>query len=127
MTVGGRYIPLEFDGRKFFLNVHAPSEQDMSTMDIVELTYPFPFTPETSISSRRDRKRKYKDYTGGITMETWRKRLTLSPEDVVRKIFDTTTQLCTTVEAENRAVGRRHIKSRFTILEEKSVKIINDN
>ena len=52
-------------------------------------------------------------------MEIWCKRLAMAPEDVVKKTFDATTQLCMSVEAENRAVGRRHFKSRFPILKEK--------
>ena len=69
MTVGGKDIPLEFDGRKMFLNVQKPSEQDMNTMEIIEVTSPLPFAPESTLSHRRDRKIKYKNYPGGLTME----------------------------------------------------------
>ena len=56
-------------------------------------------------------------------MEIWRKRLAMAPEDVVMKTFDATTQLYTSVEAENRVVGRRHFKSRFPILKEKGLEM----
>ena len=52
-------------------------------------------------------------------METWRKIFALAPEDVVRKTFEATTQLCMSVETENIIIGRRHLKFRFSILKEK--------
>ena len=119
LIVERRNIPLEFDGRKMYLSVRKPSEQESLTLNTYELTSPAPFNPEESILTRRDRKRKYNSYPGGLTMGTWRKRLALAPEDVIRKTFDATTQLCMPVEAKNRTVGIIHFKFRFTIHKEK--------
>ena len=122
LTIEGRDIPLEFDGRKFYLNIRVPSEQEIITLPTYDLTSPMPFNPEDIVMSRRNKKRKYKPYPGGLSMELWRQILDMAPEDVVRKTFDATTQLCMSVEAENRAVGRRHFKSRFPILKEKRLR-----
>ena len=54
-------------------------------------------------------------------MERWRKCLALAPEDIIRKTFQSTTQLQMNVEAENKRVGRRHYKSRFPALKEKRI------
>ena len=68
LTVEGRNIPLEFDGRKMYLNVRTPSEQELLTLNTYELTSPAPLNPEESIFTQRDRKRKYNSYSGGLTM-----------------------------------------------------------
>ena len=70
---------------------------------------------------RRCSKRRYKDYPGGLSIEEWRKRLALAPDDVIRKTFEATTQLSMSVEAENRLIPRQHYKYRFQFLREKRV------
>ena len=123
MTVEDRDIPLTYDGRKMYLNIRKPSSEELERLDTFEVTSPTPFEPETEedgeTSLRRDNKRKYKQYPGGLSMEEWRKRLALAPEDVVRKTFEATTQLSMSVEAENRLIPRQHYKSRFPFLREK--------
>ena len=93
---------------------------------MLEKTSPDPFDPESinegDSTTRRDEKKKYKQYPGGLTTEEWRKRLAMAPEDVIRKTFEATTQLAMSVEAENRLVPRQHYKSRFPSLREKRVK-----
>ena len=125
MIVDEKEISLKFDGRKMYLNIRKPTQEEIDTLEIFEITSPEPFEPESDSSyanlRRRDTKRKYKEYPGGLTMEEWRKRLALAPEDVVRKTFEATTQLSMSVEAENRVIPRDHYKSRFPFLREQRI------
>ena len=66
-------------------------------------------------------KKEHKKYPGDVSMENWRRRLAMAPEDVVRRTFESTTQMAMNVEAENRTSGRRHYRSRFPFLKEKRV------
>ena len=119
MTIEDREIPLIFDGRKTFLNIRRPSSDKMNHLEVLEMTSPLPFEPENSESrNRRDFKRKYNQFPGGLTLQQWQNRLGIVPEDVVRKNFDAITQLVMNVEAENRTIGRNHYKSRFPFLRE---------
>ena len=119
--VEDKVIPLKFDGRKVFLEIRRPSELEMESLEIIEMTSPIPFEPNEpeSIMTCRDKKTKYRQYPGGLTMEQWQQRLGLAPEDVIRKTFEATTQLGMNVEIENRSIGRNHYKSRFPFLREK--------
>jgi hypothetical protein len=125
MIVGGRQVPLEYDGRKMYLNIRRPTEDELNDLETYEITSPLPFIPDSEENyitwRRKNAKKDYKKYPGGITMDEWRKRLALAPEDVIRKTFEATTQLAMSVEAENRDIPRRHYKSRFPFLREKRV------
>ena len=120
MIADEREIPLNYDGRKMYLNIRRPSDEELKSLEIIEITSPDPFEPgmDDRNYSRRDNKKKYKQYPGGLSMEEWRKRLALAPEDVIRKTFQATTQLAMSVETENRLVPRKHYKSRFPFLRE---------
>ena len=125
MTIEGRDIPFGFDGRKMFLKTRTPAPHELRELESFELTSPEPFVPDNDLDEittrRKPIKRVYKKYPGGLSMQEWRNRLALAPEDVVRKTFDATTQMAMKVEAETRAVPRRHYKSRFPFLREKRV------
>ena len=125
MIVDGKEVPFKFDGRKMYLKIRKPSQEEIDTLEILEITSPEPFEPETDpnyeAQTRRNTKKKYKEYPGGLTLDAWRKRLALAPEDIVRKTFEATTQLCMSVEAENRVVPRDHYKSRFPFLRERRI------
>ena len=118
-------IPLTFDGRKLFLNIRRPSYEELHDLESFEITSPAPFEPEKNnkianvTSRRKDMQKMYKVYPGGLSMNQWRKRLAMAPEDVIRKTFESTTQMSMNIEAENRTIGRRHYKSRFPFLREK--------
>ena len=124
MTIEEKDIPLLFDGRKMFVRIRKPTKIEIESLPSYELTAPDVFVPDTTsdhdnITSRRKNMRKpYKIYPGGYSLAEWRKRLALAPEDVVRKTFAATTQYATSVEAENRIIGRRHYKPRFSFLKE---------
>ena len=121
ILVEDKEIPLKFDGRKTYLEIRRPSQHELDMLEVFEMTSPMPFEPthDKSITSCRDKKKTYKQYPGGLTMEQWQDRLGLAPEDVIRKTFEATTQLVTNVEVENRTIGRNHYKSRFPFLREK--------
>ena len=84
MTVDEQKIPLLYDGRKLFLKIRKPSKDEMKTLETFEITSPAPYDPErendTENMPRRDSKRRYKDYPGGLSIEEWRKRLALAPD-----------------------------------------------
>ena len=125
MVIEGHDIPLKYDGRKLFLKIRRPAPEEMKLLETFEITSPAPYNPELFEEMdnmvRRDNKKKYKQFPGGLSMEEWRKRLALAPEDVVRKTFEATTQLALSVEVENRLIPRQHFKSRFPFLREKRV------
>ena len=119
MVVEDRVIPLKYDGHNMYLNIRHPTEDEIDSLDIFEITSPQPYEPikeNEILLNRRNKKRKYKEYPGGILLNKWRKRLALAPEDVVQKTFEATTQHATSLEVENRAIPRKHYKSRFPYL-----------
>lgn len=122
IQIEDKNIPLEFDGRKMYIPIQRPTDEELHSLDCYELTSPDQFNPEEANSVRRRSQTKITpDIPGNLSLERWRRCLALAPEDVVRKTFQATTQLAMNVEAENRMIGRRHLKSRFTFLKEKRV------
>ena len=124
MIIDEREIPLIFDGRKAYLNIRRPSVTDLEELETMELTSPIGFNPEEDNPRQVEIRRKhylkkFKKYPGGLSMEEWRNRLALAPDDVIRKTFQATTQMAPTVEVENRLIPRQHHKSRFPFLKEK--------
>ena len=117
-------IPLEFDGRKLFLNIRRPSNEELELLPSYELTSPNEFIPDASndVTTRRTVNQNIQhQYPGKLTLEEWRNRLALAPEEVVKKTFEATTQMAMSVEAESRDIPRRHYISRFPFLKEKRV------
>ena len=126
MIVDEKEFPLNYDGRKMFLRIRRPSMEELKTLEIYEITSPNDFVTSTNPLenievNRRNTTTKYKQYPGGLSMEEWRKRLAMAPEDVIRKTFEATTQLSMSIETDNRLVPRQHYKSRFPFLREKRV------
>ena len=127
MVVEEKDIPSKYHGRKLYLNIRRPTDEEIERLDIFEITSPQPYDPsnpleeDASLTNRRNDKRKYKEYPGDLSLEEWRKRLVLAPEDVVRKTFEATTQLAMSVEVNNRTIPRQHYKSRFPYLQESRV------
>ena len=87
MNIGNKEIPLEYDGRKTFIGIRRPTEDELHDLESYELTSPHKFVPDDeTITSRRNTTRKeYKKYPGGLTLLEWRQRLAMAPKDVVRK------------------------------------------
>ena len=81
-----------------FLKIRRPSNEEMDDLEVFELTSPQEFIPiHTENIQMRTKNKKYKQYIGGITMEAWRNRLALDPEDVIRNTFEATTQMAMNV------------------------------
>ena len=100
-------FPFEFDGEKLFYRISKPTQDDLDTLEWFELTSPL---PDLEYKSRRNKKKILPE---NISIEEWRKRLAMVPEDVVRKTLDATTQFYLETESENRQDPRRHLKSRM--------------
>uniref|UniRef100_A0A7S2WIU7 Uncharacterized protein n=1 Tax=Eucampia antarctica TaxID=49252 RepID=A0A7S2WIU7_9STRA len=77
------------------------------------------FTPEDDDSVTH--RRRTANLSGRTSMDTFKKRLALAPDDLVRKTFQATTQMSMSVEVENIVIPRRHMKSRFSYLREKRI------
>ena len=45
----------------------------------------------------------------------------MAPPEIIKRTFEATTEYAINVEAENRAIGRRHYKSIFPFLQEKQI------
>lgn len=123
MIIEHKNVKINFDGRKLYLDIVKPTEDDLRTLETYELTSPESFIPDGTscqVNQRRSNTSlQYKQYPGGLTMSEWRKRLAMAPPDVIRKTFNATTQLGMNLEINNRAVGRRHFKTRFPFLKQK--------
>ena len=123
-TIEDREVPLEFDGLKMFVRIRRPTDDDLSTLPMYELTSPLPFVPDNGEDHENvvnPRRKKVQVLPGNLPMSIWQKRLAYAPEDVIRKTFAATTQYGMSVEAENRVSGRRHYKSRFQYMKEKRI------
>ena len=117
-------IPLQFDGRKLFINIRKPSNEELELLPSYKLTSPNEFIPDSNanINNRRKSNQKIQQkYPGNLTLEEWRDRLALAPEEVVKKTLEATTQMAMSVEVENREIPRRHYVSRFPFLKEKRI------
>ena len=120
MIIEHKNVPLHFNGRKLYLNIRYPSDQDIQTLESYELTSPKKDPTPTSYSQhRQSTKDQNEKYPGGLTMSEWRKQLALALPDVIRKTFYATSQLGMNVEINDQAVGRRHFKTRFPFLKQK--------
>ena len=120
IVLAEKEIPLEYDGRKLFLNIRRPSNEELELLPSYELTSPDDFIPDDNIKNRRKSNQILQHkYPGSLTLDEWRDRLALAPEEVIRKTLEATTQMAMTVEAENRDIPCRHYISRFPFLKEK--------
>ena len=106
MIVDETFLPFEYDDEKLFIKIEKPSKQDFDHYEMFELTSPY---PEIRNEVRRSRKRKLPE---DIPMHEWRKRLAMTPENVIQQTFNNTTQFYVSLESEDRMDPRRHIKSR---------------
>ena len=119
MNIEERNFDLQFDGRKMYINIRRPTDDELRHLELFELTSPLGFSllskdMRTNVDLRREKFTTKKDrYPGGLSLETWQKRLAMAPFDVIRKTFEATTQMAPTIEVENRSVARDHFKSRF--------------
>ena len=95
-----------------FVNILKPNQVGLDTLDVYELTSPF---PSNIMTIRQQRKRKRT--SDEIPIEEWQKRLALAPIDVVTQTLKITIQYYVSIGDENRMDPRRHLKSRFSCLQ----------
>ena len=121
MKIEDRKFPFCFDGRKTYINVRRPTNQELDLIEVFEMTSPDNFEPDMKNDRTISRviKTKEQRLPGGLSIDEWQTRLGLAPKDIIKKTFEATPQLAMNVEIENRAVGRRHYKSRLPFLSEK--------
>ena len=70
-----------------FLNIRAPTEHELTNLEAIEMTSHLPFEPDTQdiLIRRKQYTKKDMQYPGGFSMDQWRKRLAMAPEDVVER------------------------------------------
>eukprot|EP00957_Ditylum_brightwellii_P172542 13135976-Ditylum_brightwellii.AAC.1 len=99
MVLQEEEFPFEWDEEKLFIRISKPDEGDLEKLEIIELNSPIPdMTMEMNLIRREKKGRMH----NGVTLEEWRKRLAMLPEDMVKKIFSNCTNLYFNVEMENR-------------------------
>ena len=69
LQIGTETLPLHFDGWKCFFDIRMPTQEELKSLPVFEITSPLPYKPQSSLSTRR---LKGKVEVG---VEEWRKRL----------------------------------------------------
>jgi len=110
ITVDSQFLRCNYDQEKVFYFIQKPTQQDLDTFQEYEITSPNIYNINMNKEIRRNKKEVI---FNGISIEEWKKRLALAPEEIVRKTLEATTQFYTSVEVENRKDPRRHMQSRF--------------
>ena len=77
MMVEETFLPFQYDDEKLFIKIEKPSAQDFDHFETFELTSPY---PDLCNEVQRSRKRHLPE---DIPMSEWRKRLAMTPENVV--------------------------------------------
>jgi hypothetical protein len=130
MSVNGEFYPFEFDGQQLYFRHRYPSTHELDTLPMLTLTsgdptvYPLPesrrhslFRRTTSTVKILRRQRLPKE-----ELARWKGRLCFLPDPVILKTLASTTQLVANVEAENRAVPRKHLISRLLPLRHRRIR-----
>ena len=73
MTIEDREIPLNYDGRKMYVDIRKPTEEELATLEVFKLTSSEPYEPKSSDNNvlARDKKSKLDKLPGGISLERW--------------------------------------------------------
>ncbi len=111
IEVEGTTIPLKHDGRKYFLSIREPREEDWDLCQVIELT-----SPESWNSVIKTRRNKRLNEFTDEDVKRWSQRLGRLNLETTKYTLMATTQLVSSVEAENRMVPRRHFKCRLPCL-----------
>jgi hypothetical protein len=115
IEIDGFTIPLRYDGLKYFLKIREPTQKDWSICTILEL-----ISPELwNIQNKINRRTKQESPLTNTYIAEWSERLGHLNLDITKHTLLATTQLITSVEAENRITPRRHLKNRLPILRPK--------
>eukprot|EP00957_Ditylum_brightwellii_P012223 923506-Ditylum_brightwellii.AAC.1 len=99
MVLQDKEFPFEWDEEKLFIRISKLDEGDLGELEIIELNSPVPDKTMDINSIRRGRKGRIHN---GVTLEEWRKRLTMLPERAAKKTLSNCTNLYFNVEVANR-------------------------
>eukprot|EP00957_Ditylum_brightwellii_P006411 487023-Ditylum_brightwellii.AAC.1 len=80
MVLQEEEFPIEWDEEKLFIKIFNPVEGDLEELEIIEVNSPVPGMAMDMNLIRRGKKGRIHN---GVILEEWRKRLTMSPEDMV--------------------------------------------
>ena len=80
-----------FGDRKVFQCIRKPTTEELENLPEVEMAAPASYNPSGSTHLQPQRKNIKKDVSK-ISIEEWRKRLVLAPDDTINHALDNTTQ-----------------------------------
>ena len=100
MQIEDRGSPFCFDGRKSYINIRRPTNQELDLLEVFEMTSPDNYEPymKNDRTISRVIKTKEQKLPGGLSIDEWQARLGLAPNDIIKKTFEATTQLAMNVE-----------------------------
>ena len=104
LSVNDLKLPFQYDRRKLFFKLRKPTEEELSTTTPIILISPKEYEPDIDSYLSQIRRRKARKYQLKISLEDWKKRLALAPENTMWKILEATTHLTTNVEDDNRNI-----------------------
>ena len=93
--VGTDKLPLHFDGWKCYFHIRKPSQEELKSLPVYELTSPHPYQPQSSLNTRRLQKGFVK-----VGVDEWRKRLGYPTFEITNTTLDVTTQMVSILQAE---------------------------
>eukprot|EP00957_Ditylum_brightwellii_P006329 480075-Ditylum_brightwellii.AAC.1 len=103
-------MPFKWDNEKLFIRIEKPNEGDLGELEIYKLNSPIPDMAFDVGTARR--KKKFRSPLD-ISMDEWRKRFSMLPDQVVEKILENSTCYYLNIETEDRQDPRRHYKYWF--------------
>jgi hypothetical protein len=105
----GCIIPLKHDGRKYFVNIREPKQEDWETCQIIELT-----SPESWNQTVTTRRRRRIDNLTEDEVKEWSYRLGRLNLETTKYTLAATTQLVQSVEAESRVIQPKRLTEGFS-------------
>ena len=110
LQIGTETLPLHFDGWKCFFDIRKPTQEELKSLPVFEITSPLPYKPQSSLSTRR-----LKDKIE-VGVEEWRKRLGYPTFETTKATLAVTTQMVSVLQAESREYLRDYYKTRVWCL-----------
>jgi len=111
ICIGKDTLPLHFDGWKCFLHIRKPSQEELKSLPVYELTSPREYNPQSRFHTRRLSKAH-----ADASVELWRKRLGYPTFETTKATLAVTSQMVSTLQAESREYLRDYYKTRVWCL-----------
>ena len=93
--VGTDKLPLHFDGWKCYFHIRKPSQAELKSLPMYELTTPHPYQPQSSLNTRRLQKGYAK-----VGVNEWQKRLGFPTFETTKATLDVTTKMVYILQAK---------------------------